>query len=134
MLSRRPLETTARAEDVFKVLATYFNDKDINGEKLVVVSTDGAPAILGSKSRFITIMKQNSPSTSGTHGDIIITKVIRVAFFALYTLSKESDEIFHPFVNYSRPPCSLRTQTLVFNINNLCSPKRDLRSRLVCPL
>ena len=34
MLFRRPFETTAMAEDVFKALAAYFNDKDMEWEIL----------------------------------------------------------------------------------------------------
>ena len=67
MLFCRPVETTTRAEDVFKVVAAYFGDKDMKREKLVGICTDGAPAMLGSKSEFIARIKQNSPSAVGTH-------------------------------------------------------------------
>ena len=67
MLFCRPLETAATAEDVFKVVAAYFDDKDMNWEKLVSICTDGAPAMLGLRSGLITRMKQNSPNAVETH-------------------------------------------------------------------
>ncbi|XP_076799889.1 protein FAM200C-like [Clavelina lepadiformis] len=67
MLFCRPLETTTKAEDVFKVVATYFDNNGIEWEKLVGVCTDGAPAMLGSRSGFIARMKQKSPNAVGCH-------------------------------------------------------------------
>jgi len=43
MLFCRPLETTAKAEDVFQVVATFFDNSGIKWEKLVGVCTDDAP-------------------------------------------------------------------------------------------
>ena len=67
MLFCRPLETTTKAEDVFKLVATFFDNNGMKWEKLVGVCTDGAPAMLGSRSGFIARMKQRSPSAVGSH-------------------------------------------------------------------
>ena len=49
---------TKKAEDVFKVVATFFDNNAIKWHKLMGVCTDGAPAILGSRSGYIARIKQ----------------------------------------------------------------------------
>ena len=56
-----------KAEDVFKFVASYFDGKGIQWEKLVGICTDGAPTMLGSQSGFVTKIKQKSPNAVGTH-------------------------------------------------------------------
>jgi len=63
----RPLETTAKAEDVFQVVATFFDNSGTKWEKLVGVCTDGAPEMIGSRSGFISRIKQKSPNAIGSH-------------------------------------------------------------------
>jgi hypothetical protein len=67
MLFCRPLETTAKAEDVFEAVASYFDRNSMKWENLVGICTDGAPAMLGSRSGFISRMKHRSPNAVGTH-------------------------------------------------------------------
>lgn len=67
MLFCKPLETTTKAEDVFKVVATFFDNNGMKWEKLVGVCTDGAPAMIGSRSGFIARIKQISPNAVGSH-------------------------------------------------------------------
>ncbi|XP_078495350.1 protein FAM200C-like [Ciona intestinalis] len=67
MLFCKPLETTTKAEDVFNLVATYFDNHCLSWEKLVGICTDGAPAMMGSRSGFIVRMKQKSPGAVGTH-------------------------------------------------------------------
>ena len=62
-----PLETTAKAIDVLAVVSTFFEENNLSWDKLVGVCTDGAPAMLGSRSGFVTKIKQKSPSAVGTH-------------------------------------------------------------------
>ena len=57
MLFSRKLETTTKAEDVLKVVDAYFCEKDKNLVKLVGVCTDGATAMLGCRSEFVTRIK-----------------------------------------------------------------------------
>ena len=63
----RPLETTAKAENVFQVVTTFFDNNGIKWEKLVGVCTDGAPAMIGSRRGFISRIKQKSPNAIGSH-------------------------------------------------------------------
>ena len=67
MLFCRPLETGCKAADVFEAVASYFNCNNLKWENLVGVCTDGAPAMLGSRGGFITLMKQRSPNIIGSH-------------------------------------------------------------------
>ena len=57
MLFCKSLETTTKAEDVFRVVDAYFHKNGMKWEKLVGVFTDGAPAMLGCWSGFITRVK-----------------------------------------------------------------------------
>ena len=67
MLFCKSLETTTKAEDVFRLVDAYFHKNDMKWEKLVGVCTDGAPAMLGCRSGFITRVKQKNPDAVGTH-------------------------------------------------------------------
>ena len=67
MLFCRPLETTAKAEDVYHVVTSFFDDNGLQWEKLVGICTDGAPTMLGSQSGFIARIQQKSPNAVGTH-------------------------------------------------------------------
>ena len=62
-----PLETTAKADDVLAVVSTFFEENNLSWDRLVGVCTDEAPAMLGSRSGFVTKIKQKSPSAVGTH-------------------------------------------------------------------
>nr|XP_039272720.1 protein ZBED8-like [Styela clava] len=67
MLFCKPLETNTRAEDVFEAVSAYFDSNAMKWENPVGICTDGAPAMLGSRSGFISRMKQRSPNAIGTH-------------------------------------------------------------------
>jgi len=67
MLFCRPLQTTGKAEDVFQIVATFFDNSGMKWEKLVGVCTDGAPAMIGSRSGFISRIKEKSPNSIGSH-------------------------------------------------------------------
>ena len=62
-----PLETTTEADDVLAVVSTFFEENNLSWDRLVSVCTDGAPAMLGSRSGFITKIKQKGPSAVGIH-------------------------------------------------------------------
>ena len=67
LLFCRPLETTTTADDVLRVVSQFFDQNNLSCEKVVGVCTDGAPAMLGSRSGFITKVKQKNPLIVGTH-------------------------------------------------------------------
>ena len=52
---------------MFKLVDTYYYEKDMKWEKLVGVCTDGAPAMLGCQSGFIARIKQKNPDVVGIH-------------------------------------------------------------------
>jgi len=50
LLLSQVLETTSRGADVMKIILDYFEKHKLMWENLAVFCTDGAPAILGSRS------------------------------------------------------------------------------------
>ena len=63
----QPLETTSKQVDVFQMLIDFFNKTELSWSKLVGVSTDGAPAMIGANSGLIFLVKQKNPAIQGTH-------------------------------------------------------------------
>ena len=63
----KPLQTsTTTAADIFDLIDNFFKEHSIEWEKLCGVS-DGAPAMLGCKSGFQSLVKKVSPEVIGTH-------------------------------------------------------------------
>ena len=60
------LETTAKAQDVMDTISKFFETEGLQWEKLCGVCTDGAPAMLGSKSGFQMKVKEKS-QVKGVH-------------------------------------------------------------------
>lgn len=58
LLISRELETTSKGVDVMNTISKYFQKHNINWEKLVGFCTDGAPAMLGSRSGLAMLVKQ----------------------------------------------------------------------------
>ena len=54
MLFCRLIDTTTKAEEMFKLVASYFDGKGIQWEKLIGICTVDAPTMLGSQSDFVT--------------------------------------------------------------------------------
>ena len=67
MLFCKPIVISTKAEDVFKLVASYFDGKGIQWEKLIGICADGAPTMFGSRSGFVIRIKQKSPNAVGTH-------------------------------------------------------------------
>ena len=63
----RALEATTKADDVMAYVSSFFEEAKFPWNKLVGVCTDGAPAMLGSRSGFIAQVKQRNPDVVGTH-------------------------------------------------------------------
>lgn len=61
------LETTTRGKDVFQYVKNFFIKYDLDIKIIGSVCTDGAPAMLGNKSGFFALMKQEIPHLQGTH-------------------------------------------------------------------
>ncbi len=67
MLFCHPMESYTTATDIFQVVSNFFQENQLLWDSLVRVCTDGAPAMLGLQSGFITRVKEKSPSAIGTH-------------------------------------------------------------------
>ncbi|XP_068229404.1 protein FAM200C-like [Palaemon carinicauda] len=61
------LETTTNADDVMEKVSPFFQEEDLQWENVCGVCTDGAPAMLGSKSGFQSRVKKLAPQAKGIH-------------------------------------------------------------------
>lgn len=61
------LDTRTTAEDVMEKMVQFFDAGGIQWENVCGVCTDGAPAMLGSKSGFQAKVKRLAPQAKGTH-------------------------------------------------------------------
>ena len=63
----RPMESCTTAEDIFQVTSDFFQENELSWDSLIGVCTDGAPAMVGVRSGFITKVKEINPSVVSTH-------------------------------------------------------------------
>ena len=61
------MRTTARGEDVFELVDSFFVENGFQLSKLVGCTIDGAPTMLGRKSRFQARVKPVSLSVISVH-------------------------------------------------------------------
>ncbi|XP_076055190.1 protein FAM200C-like [Oratosquilla oratoria] len=61
------LETITKADDVMEKVSTFFLDEGLQWENVWGVCTNGAPAMLGSKSGFQSRVKKLAPQAKGIH-------------------------------------------------------------------
>ncbi|XP_068219230.1 protein FAM200C-like [Palaemon carinicauda] len=61
------LETTTKADDVMEKVSSFFQEEYLQWENVCGVCTDGAPAMLGSKSGFQSRVKKLAPQAKGIH-------------------------------------------------------------------
>ena len=60
-LFSRGLTSRTTAQDVLKVVSDLFTTEGLSWDNVVGICTDGAPAMLGSRSGFLTIAKKHNP-------------------------------------------------------------------------
>jgi hypothetical protein len=63
----RALKTSTKSEDVMVMIRSLFETKELQWENLCGVCTDGAPAMLGSRSGFQKKVKDLAPQAKGSH-------------------------------------------------------------------
>ncbi|XP_076329566.1 protein FAM200C-like [Tachypleus tridentatus] len=63
----KDLKTTTKGKDVFQCVKDFFAKYDLDIQIIGSGCTDGAPDILGNKSGFFALMKQEIPHLQGTH-------------------------------------------------------------------
>ena len=61
------LDTTSKASDAMEKVNHFFNENEIPWKNLCAVCTDGAPAMLGSKSRFQALVQRKAPNLIFPH-------------------------------------------------------------------
>uniref|UniRef100_K7F5A6 DUF4371 domain-containing protein n=1 Tax=Pelodiscus sinensis TaxID=13735 RepID=K7F5A6_PELSI len=61
----KTLDTTTKAQDMMETVNIFSEVHGVDWVNLVGVSTDGAPAMLGSRSGFQTLVKQRAPVVTG---------------------------------------------------------------------
>lgn len=67
LLISEVLETTTKATDVMKIVCDFFDKHGIEWTKLAGFCTDGAPAMLGSRSGLAALVKEKNPTTITMH-------------------------------------------------------------------
>ena len=67
LLSLLPLEGRTSDEDVFKALKTFTDAQNIDMRKLVCISTDGAPAMVGRENGLVAKVKNINPNVIAFH-------------------------------------------------------------------
>uniref|UniRef100_K7G016 DUF4371 domain-containing protein n=1 Tax=Pelodiscus sinensis TaxID=13735 RepID=K7G016_PELSI len=63
----RTLDTTTQAQDVMEIVNNLFQVRGLDWVNLVGITTDGAPATLGSRSDFQVLVKQCTPMVTGVN-------------------------------------------------------------------
>ena len=61
------LKRTTKGKDIFQCVKNFFAKHDLDIQIIGSVCTDGAPAMLGNKSGFFALLKQDIPHLQGTH-------------------------------------------------------------------
>ncbi|KAM4696055.1 zinc finger BED domain-containing protein 5-like [Rhinophrynus dorsalis] len=89
----KPLETTTTARDVFDTTGSFLEKHEISWEKVCGVCTDGAPAMLGCRSGFQSLVLNESPKVIGTHC------MIHRQILATKTLPQELQEVMKSVVS-----------------------------------
>lgn len=67
LLFSQELETTSQGADVMHAISQYIEKHGLMWERLAGLCTDGAPAMLGSRSGLATLVKTKNPSAITTH-------------------------------------------------------------------
>lgn len=72
LLTLLPLKTTTRGVDIYNAVKNFFAEKKVPLQKLVSVTTDGAPAMTGQHAGFITHYKGDTDFPPSLHYHCII--------------------------------------------------------------
>ena len=67
LLISQELKTTSTGKDIMKIICDYFERHGIEWKRLAGFCTDGAPAMLGSRSGLATLVREKNPSTVTMH-------------------------------------------------------------------
>ena len=63
----KELSETSKGIDVFNVLSSYLETRDLSWKDCVGICADGAPSMVGSIKGFVSLVKQENPGIISTH-------------------------------------------------------------------
>ncbi|XP_039175589.1 SCAN domain-containing protein 3-like [Crotalus tigris] len=118
----KPLETTTTACDVFDKVGSFLKEHNISWGKVCGVCTDGAPAMLGCRSGFQRLVRNESPKVIGTHC------MIHRQILATKMLPQELREVMKSIINCVNfvKASSLNTRLFSQLCNELDAPNNAL--------
>ena len=61
------LKSTTKASDILATMSTFFENNNLFWVNLCGICTDGAPAMIGSRSGFQALVKHRAPAAKGVH-------------------------------------------------------------------
>uniref|UniRef100_K7FE96 Uncharacterized protein n=1 Tax=Pelodiscus sinensis TaxID=13735 RepID=K7FE96_PELSI len=67
LLFSKELMTTLKAPDIMKTISNFLKENRLSWGKLIGVCINGAPAMLGSRSRLVTLVKEKNPAVITAH-------------------------------------------------------------------
>ncbi|XP_060845847.1 SCAN domain-containing protein 3-like [Rhopalosiphum padi] len=67
LMFSQALSSTSKGSDVLSAIDIFFDQNGLSWKNVVGVCTDGAPAMLGSRSGFVKLAKDKNPSIIGSH-------------------------------------------------------------------
>lgn len=67
LLFSTELTTTSKAIDIMTAISEFIDKHKLSWKKLIGVCTDGAPAMLGSRSGFVQLIKEKNPNVITIH-------------------------------------------------------------------
>ncbi|XP_025424433.1 zinc finger BED domain-containing protein 5-like [Sipha flava] len=67
LLFSQALNSTSKGSDVLSTIDIFFDQNGLSWKNVVGVCTDGAPAMLGSRSGFVSLAKNKNPSIIGSY-------------------------------------------------------------------
>ncbi|CAH2226763.1 jg14191, partial [Pararge aegeria aegeria] len=67
LLFSKELTTTSKASDIMTAISEFFDRHELSWTKLIGVCTDGAPAMLGSRSGFVQLVREKNPNVITIH-------------------------------------------------------------------
>uniref|UniRef100_K7FCM9 DUF4371 domain-containing protein n=1 Tax=Pelodiscus sinensis TaxID=13735 RepID=K7FCM9_PELSI len=104
----KTLDTTTKAQDVMEIVKIFFEVHGLDWVNIVGVTTDGAPAMMGSRSDFQTLVKRGAPMVTGVH------HFIHREALASKTLPDQLNAIFKGLVKVVNHIKSLALNTRLF--------------------
>ncbi|XP_050532632.1 protein ZBED8-like [Daktulosphaira vitifoliae] len=122
LLALLPLKYKTRGEDLFKTFDNFMNKSNISYDKIVSVSTDGAPAMVGKEKGFVKRIKDKNPEILSYQCIIHQTSLCG----KLSTTLKEVMDVMIKIINFMRSRSSLQNRQFKQFLSECDSAYTDL--------